>query len=30
VLLVSGDDRFVAASFTDFVRRHVTDWSSLC
>jgi len=30
VMLVSGDDRFVADSFTDFVRRHVTDWSSLC
>ncbi|HSI16789.1 MAG TPA: SMI1/KNR4 family protein [Sphingomonas sp.] len=30
VLLVCGDDRFVADSFTDFVRRHVTDWSSLC
>jgi hypothetical protein len=30
VMLVSGDDRFVADSFTDFVRRHVKDWSSLC
>jgi len=30
VILVSGDDRFVADSFTDFVRRHLTDWQSLC